>query len=174
MRLFGLCHQHLSRNRVFLVPLCDPGAWNRTLHTDGAQYDWLTETDARSVMYDALQPHRLQPTRLLCPWDSPGKNIQWVAMTSSRGSSQPRDQTCISCVSCIGTRILYHWATWEAPKLNVCWVNAMRPSHFTVKEAEICGNRPCPGPHMGMESRFLWPRLPFLFSSSWVSLSLFF
>ena len=22
----------------------------------------------------SLQPHRLQPTRLLCPWDSPGKN----------------------------------------------------------------------------------------------------
>ena len=21
-----------------------------------------------------LRPHRLQPTRLLCPWDSPGKN----------------------------------------------------------------------------------------------------
>ena len=21
-----------------------------------------------------LQPHRLQPTRLLCPWDFPGKN----------------------------------------------------------------------------------------------------
>ena len=25
-------------------------------------------------MYDAVQPHRQQPTRLLCPWDSPGKN----------------------------------------------------------------------------------------------------
>ena len=26
------------------------------------------------VMYDPLQPHGLQPARLLCPWDSPGKN----------------------------------------------------------------------------------------------------
>ena len=25
-------------------------------------------------MYDALQPHELQPARLLCPWDSPGNN----------------------------------------------------------------------------------------------------
>ena len=24
-------------------------------------------------MSDSLQPHGLQPTRLLCPWDSPGK-----------------------------------------------------------------------------------------------------
>jgi len=23
---------------------------------------------------DSVQPHRWQPTRLLCPWDSPGKN----------------------------------------------------------------------------------------------------
>ena len=28
-------------------------------------------------------------------------------MPSSRGSSQPRDGSCISCVSCIGRRILY-------------------------------------------------------------------
>ena len=27
-----------------------------------------------SVMSDSLQPHEPQPTRLLCPWDSPGKN----------------------------------------------------------------------------------------------------
>ena len=28
----------------------------------------------RSVMSDSLPPHGLQPTRLLCPWDFPGKN----------------------------------------------------------------------------------------------------
>ena len=41
--------------------------------------------------------------------------LEWVAMTSSRGSSQPRDQTCISCVSCIAGRFFTHRATWEAP-----------------------------------------------------------
>ena len=29
---------------------------------------------SHSVLSDSLQPHRLQPTRLLCPWDSPGKS----------------------------------------------------------------------------------------------------
>ena len=33
----------------------------------------------------------------------------------TKGSSWPRDQTHISCVSCIGRQILYHWVTWEAP-----------------------------------------------------------
>ena len=27
-----------------------------------------------SVVFDSVRPHRRQPTRLLCPWDSPGKN----------------------------------------------------------------------------------------------------
>ena len=27
-----------------------------------------------SVVSNSVQPHRWQPTRLLCPWDSPGKN----------------------------------------------------------------------------------------------------
>ena len=29
---------------------------------------------SRSVVSDSLRPRGLQPTRLLCPWDSPGKN----------------------------------------------------------------------------------------------------
>ena len=28
--------------------------------------------------------------------------------------SWPRDRTQVSCVSCFGRQILYHWATWEA------------------------------------------------------------
>ena len=27
-------------------------------------------------MSDSVQPHGLQPARLLCPWDSPGKNTR--------------------------------------------------------------------------------------------------
>ena len=32
------------------------------------------------------------------------RTLEWVAMPSSRGSSQPRDQTHMSCVSCIAGR----------------------------------------------------------------------
>ena len=54
-----------------------------------------------------------------------------VAIRSSRGFSRPRDLTCVSCVSCIGGWILYHWAIWEAKRilgvafpfwiLNISW-----------------------------------------------------
>ena len=34
--------------------------------------------------------------------------LEWVAIPFSRGSSGPRDQTCISYVFCIGSQVLYH------------------------------------------------------------------
>ena len=49
--------------------------------------------------------------------------LEWVAMPSSRGSSWPRDQTCISCVSCIGRRVLYHEC-----HLEVCRVSPLGPN----------------------------------------------
>ena len=61
-----------------------------------------------------LQPHGLWPARLLCPWDFPLKNTGVGSISSSRGSSQPRDQTHISCGSCTGKWVLYHWATYKA------------------------------------------------------------
>ena len=41
--------------------------------------------------------------------------LEWVSKSSSRRSSWSRNRTHLSCVSCIGRQILYHWATWEAP-----------------------------------------------------------
>ena len=34
----------------------------------------LSESDSHSVVSNSLQSHGLLPARLLCPWDSPGKN----------------------------------------------------------------------------------------------------
>ena len=45
---------------------------------------------------------------------SQARILEWVAISYPRGSSRPRDWTHISCISCIGRWILYHWATWEA------------------------------------------------------------
>ena len=40
--------------------------------------------------------------------------LEWVAISSSRGPSQPRDRTHVSCIPHIGRQILYHWVSWEA------------------------------------------------------------
>ena len=42
-----------------------------------------------------LHPFRLHPARLLCPWDSLGKDTGVGCVPSFRGSSQPRDRTRI-------------------------------------------------------------------------------
>ena len=66
---------------------------------------------------------------------------EWVAVSSSRASSQTRDWIWISCNSCIGRQILYHCATWEAHlicrltvKVKVtqsCWA-LCDPTDYTV------------------------------------------
>ena len=43
----------------------------------------------------------------------PAEILQCVAISSSRGSSWPRDRTHISFTR---RHILYHWAAWEIPK----------------------------------------------------------
>ena len=64
-----------------------------------------------------LWPHGLQPTRLLCPLVSPmARILEWVAISSSSGSSRPWDQTRISCSSCIGGRLF----TTEPPGKPIC------------------------------------------------------
>ena len=40
--------------------------------------------------------------------------LGWVAISYSRGSSWPRNQTHISCISCNDRQIFYHCVTWEA------------------------------------------------------------
>ena len=65
-------------------------------------------------MSDSLQPHGLLPgssahgilhTRIL----------EWLAILFSRGSSWPRDQTCVSCVA---RQVLYH-VCWVSPKSGI-------------------------------------------------------
>ena len=48
--------------------------------------------------------------------------LERVSMSSSRGSSQHRDQTGVSYVSCIGGWVLYHSATWWSwLSVKSCW-----------------------------------------------------
>ena len=64
----------------------------------------LRQKCADSVMSDSLQPHGLFAT----PWSLPGSSVhgilqarilQCIAISSSRGSSQPRDPTRVSCIA---------------------------------------------------------------------------
>ena len=43
---------------------------------------------------------------------------EWVAISSSRGSSQPKDQTHVSYVSCIGRQLLYYYHHLGSPHVG--------------------------------------------------------
>ena len=49
---------------------------------------------------------------------SQARRLEWIAISSSRGSSRPRGRTCVSCISCIDRWVLHHCATFKA--LHVC------------------------------------------------------
>ena len=63
--------------------------------------------------------------------------LEWIAMSFSRESSQPRDQTCVFCISCIGRWILYHWATW---KTHICVCVYMQFNNKESLEKFTCYN----------------------------------
>ena len=44
-----------------------------------------------------LQPHGLQPTRLLCPWDSPGKSTGWPFPSPGDLPHQGSDPGLVHC-----------------------------------------------------------------------------
>ena len=62
--------------------------------------------------------------------------LEWVALPSSRRSSGPRDQTCVSSVSCIGRRVLTTSATWEAPVFLQIYLNKLLACFFSICNME--------------------------------------
>ena len=47
------------------------------------------------------------------------RTLEWAAISSSRGSSQPRDRTWVSCVSCTGRRISLPLVPPEKPSYTL-------------------------------------------------------
>ena len=79
--------------------------------------------------------------------------LEWVAMPFSRGSSQPKDQTHISYVSCTGRRVLYHKC-----HMRECWNKG-----GAVKKQHCC--RGGQGP--GSSREYLWGPQELRLPSSW-------
>ena len=59
--------------------------------------------------------HYRQSLYCLSHQESP-RILEWVADSFSSGSSQPRDQTGVSCIA---GRFFTSWTTWEAPDIGL-------------------------------------------------------
>ena len=71
------------------------------------------------VASNSLQAHRLYPIGPSVHGVFQARMLKWVAISSSRGFSQPRNQTYISC---IGGQSLYHCTSWEALIQELKWM----------------------------------------------------
>ena len=73
--------------------------------------------ESRSVVADSLRPYGpYRPTRLLCPWNSPGKN-PGVGCHSLLQSIFPIQGSNPGLWNC--RKILYHWSHQKSPIFNV-------------------------------------------------------
>ena len=58
--------------------------------------------------------------------------LEWVATLSYRGSSQPRDRTLVSYVSCTGRRVLYHRCHLGSPITIIIISHLMITNHLAI------------------------------------------
>ena len=107
---------------------------------------WPTSYVIREILIKAIVRYCVCSVAKLCltlcnPVDChpPGSSVhgifqarilEWVAISSSRGSSGPRDQTHVSCVSRPGRQILYYCATGEA-------ASEIPLQHFSVQFSSV-------------------------------------
>ena len=77
----------------------------------GSDHELLIATVLVTQSCPTLQPHGLQPTRLLCPWDFPGKDTGMGCHFLLQGIFWTRNQTWVSCT--VGS-FCTNWATRES------------------------------------------------------------
>ena len=80
-------------------------------------------------MSDFLRHHGLQPTRLLCPWDCPGKNtgvgshslLQGIFPTQGSNPNLLHCRQIIYCLSHQGNPLSWHKVAQSCPTLWTPW-----------------------------------------------------
>ena len=117
---------------------------------------------SRSVVSNFLQPHGLEPSKLLCPWNSPGKNTGLSNLSFFQGIflTQELNQGLLHCRK-IFNQLSYQRSTYNATVLCLVshvglfatpWTEAHQaPLSMGFSQARILG----------------WVAIPFSGGSSW-------
>ena len=114
-----------------------------------------------SVVSDSVTPMDCSPPGSSVHGILQAGMLEWVAISSSKGSSWPRDQTCVCCISCLGQARSVRLSQWESPLykycdefcyLNINFKGQIKPS---VIERHFCH-------HCVESSPALWAQAPFL------------
>ena len=96
----------------------------------------LTNIHGYIVVSDSLWPHRLWPTGCSVHGILQARILEWVAISFSKGSSQPRDRIWVSCIT---GRLFTVWVTrgliiWE----DQCSRNRTKQYSYEIGEEMTC------------------------------------
>ena len=97
-----------------------------------------------SVMSDSLQPHRLEPTKLFCLWDSPGKNTGLGCHSLLQGifPTQRLNPHLLHC-----RQILYQLLIYSQTQISMIVISFGNQKHDIyyiragIKSKKWCGNK---------------------------------
>ena len=121
-----------------------------------------TESESCSVVSNSLWPHELQPIRLLCPWDSPGKNtrvgchflLQGIFQIQGSNPGLLHCRQILYHLSCLGSPIdscspwklksLIHVQLFATP-WTIQSMAFYRPEHWSGYPFPSPGDLPNPG-----------------------------
>ena len=106
--------------------------------------------------------YSLRPNGLYSPWILEARILEWVAIPSSRGSSQPKDRTQVSCIA---GRFFTSWATVNACIFYQYFSKYMCPALCDPMDNSLPGS----SVHGILQARILseWVAIPFSRGYSW-------
>ena len=93
-------------------------------------------------MSNSLWPHGLQPPRLLCPWNFPGKNSRVGCHFLLQGSSRSRDWTASLEFPTLAGRFFTTRVTWEAKFYLLCFTIKFSNTFTNTKNTLCSHNTP--------------------------------
>ena len=118
---------------------------------------------AASVVSDSLRPHGLQPTRLLCPWDFPGKStgvgchrlLQWIVWTQLKMTTAARAKQALILKETHRLSICLRVAAELIHSVNIYWgLPQWLSDEESAKNAEDAGSIPGSGRFPGENGKW--------------------
>ena len=100
-------------------------------------WEHRVEVLVHSVVSSSRRPHTLQPTRLLAPWTFQARILEWAAISSYRGSSNPEIKPVFLAYPALAGGFFDHlgWLgstevfliKWKQGWWRYCWVRTALP-----------------------------------------------
>ena len=84
---------------------------DKSKNSMASDHEWVPVCMHAQLCMTLCDPMGCSPRGSYIRGISQARILEWCAISSSRGSTWPRDQTHISSGCCTGGQILYHWAT---------------------------------------------------------------